>query len=276
MVLLGLLLFSIGHTMFRENIIIDTMLDVALVLRIIIPFLLYRYEKMAVWPILAFVVLFGIVIYSDAFYYTVLNMGQFVSVVLNPTSTTLNEYLVSPWNAVGMEVMRGVIYWIWLTPIAVYLIQTACKLTRSNGYPWYYFIGGIMFKDKVAMTYLRMAAMLAIAYFIGYEMQEHLSFFVLLSLSIACYYYWNKQISRKPYWLEYVVLFAGLYIFDKAQYQVDNKRILYLVASAVVIFAVCCWMAYKSRNVIVPGLGFCYGCFPASNGVFGLQCLSGH
>ena len=50
MVLFGLLLFSIEHTMFRENMIIDTMLDVALILRIIIPFLLYRYEKMAVWP----------------------------------------------------------------------------------------------------------------------------------------------------------------------------------------------------------------------------------
>lgn len=38
MVLFGLLLFSIEHTMFRENMIIDTMLDVALILRIIIPF----------------------------------------------------------------------------------------------------------------------------------------------------------------------------------------------------------------------------------------------
>ena len=31
MVLFGLLLFSIEHTMFRENMIIDTMLDVALI-----------------------------------------------------------------------------------------------------------------------------------------------------------------------------------------------------------------------------------------------------
>lgn len=76
MVLLGLLLFSLEHTMFRENMMIDTMLDVALILRIIIPFLLYRYEKMAVWPILLFVALFGGVIYSDVFYNTILNMGN--------------------------------------------------------------------------------------------------------------------------------------------------------------------------------------------------------
>ena len=54
MVLLALLFFSLGHTMFRENVIIDTLLDVALLLRIVIPFLLYRYEKMAVWPTLVF------------------------------------------------------------------------------------------------------------------------------------------------------------------------------------------------------------------------------
>lgn len=77
MVLLALLFFSLEHTMFRENSIIDSMIDVALLLRIIIPFLLYRYEKNTVWPILAFTVLFGIVIYSDVFYNTILNMGQF-------------------------------------------------------------------------------------------------------------------------------------------------------------------------------------------------------
>lgn len=261
MVLLALLFFSLEHTMFRENIIIDSMIDVALLLRIIIPFLLYRYEKNTVWPITVFTVLFGIVIYSDVFYNTILNLGQLMSVVSNPAPTTLHEYLVSPRNTVGMAVMYGIIYWIWLIPIAVYIIQMFCKLTRDNGYPWYYFIGGIMFNDKVAKTYLRMAAMLAIAYFIGYEMQEHLSFLALLSLSLACYYYWNKHIDRELHWLEYVFLLAGLYIFDKAQYHVDTERILYLITSTVVIFVVCCWMAYKSRNYLIPFLAFLMAAF---------------
>lgn len=71
MVLLALLFFSLEHTLFREDIIIDTMLDVALWLRIIIPFLLYRYEEKAVWPITIFVALFGYVYYSDALYNTI-------------------------------------------------------------------------------------------------------------------------------------------------------------------------------------------------------------
>ena len=38
MVLLGLLFFSFEHTLFRENPVVDHMLDVALILRITIPF----------------------------------------------------------------------------------------------------------------------------------------------------------------------------------------------------------------------------------------------
>ena len=260
MVLLGLLLFSIEHTMFMENMIIDTMLDVALILRIIIPFLLYRYEKMAVWPILAFIVLFGIVIYSDTLYNTILNMSSFTSIAFN-TGQTVGQHMIAVRNTPGMAVMRGIIYWIWLIPIGVHVVQYACKLKRSNVYPWYYFLGGILFKDKVGKTFLRMAFMLAIAYLIGYEMQKTLSYYALISLSLACYYYWNRHVEREPRWFEYIVLFAGLYIFDKAQYKVDDDRTLYLTASAIVNFVVCCWMAYKSKNILIPILAFLMGAF---------------
>lgn len=259
MVLLALLFFSLEHTMFREDIIIDTMLDVALLLRIIIPFLLYRYEKLAVWPIMAFVILFGYIIFSDALYNTIQGMGTFPSIAFSSGPTL--DYMVPKRDTMGMAIMRGIIYWTWLIPIAVYVIQTACKLTRNNGYPWYYFIEGVMFKDKVAKTHLRMVAMLAIAYLIGYEMQETLSFFAMISLSLSCYYYLNRYIEREPRWFEYVVLFAGLYIFNMAQYYVDGERIMYLSVSAIVIFVVCCWMAYKSRHILIPILAFLMGAF---------------
>ncbi len=256
MVLLALLSFSLGHTMFRENFIIDTMLDVALLLRIVISFLLYRYEKMTVWPTLVFTALFGWLIYSNAFYNTILNMGEFLYIISNPSPMTVHEYFVTPRNIVGMAIMRGIIYWIWLIPIGTYIVQYACKLMRSNGYPWYYLLGVIMFKDKAAKIFLRMAAMIGIAYLIGYEMQEHLSFVALVALPLVGYYYWNKHIEREPHWTEYVILFVGLYIFDKAQFEVNDERIMYLTASAMVIFGVCCWMAYKSRNFLISVLAF--------------------
>ena len=101
-----------------------------------------------------------------------------------------------------------------------------------------------------------MSILLGIAYFIGYEMQEHLSFLALVSIPLTCYHFWNKHINSKPHWLEYVVIFVGLFIFDKAQYKVDVERIIYLITSAVVIFVVCCWMAYKTKNILVPVLAF--------------------
>ena len=260
MVLLGLLLFSIGHTMFRENIIIDTILDIALVLRISIPFLLYRNEKLAILPIIAFCILFGVVIYTNTFSNTILNMGKFPSIVFN-TEPLVDSYAVIERPITGMAIMRGIIYWIWLIPLAVYVIQLACKQTKSNGYPWYYLIGGFIFHDKIGITFLRMAILLTIAYFIGYEMQEHLSFLALIAIPLTCYYFWNKHSNRKPHWLEYVVIFAGLFIFDKAQYKVDEERIIYLIASAVVIFAVCCWLTYKSQNILIPLLAFFMAAF---------------
>lgn len=148
MVLLALLFFSLEHTLFREDIIIDTMLDVALWLRIIIPFLLYRYEEKAVWPITIFVALFGYVYYSDALYNTIQTMGHFPSIMFN-SIPSLERQMMSVRDTTGMVVMRGIIYWIWLIPFAAYIILTACKLTKDNDYPWYYFLGGIMFNDKV-------------------------------------------------------------------------------------------------------------------------------
>ena len=277
MVLLALLFFSLEHTLFREDIIIDTMLDVALWLRIIIPFLLYRYEEKAVWPITIFVALFGYVYYSDALYNTIQTMGHFPSIMFN-SIPSLERQMMSVRDTTGMVVMRGIIYWIWLIPFAAYIIQTACKLTKDNDYPWYYFLGGIMFNDKVAKTYLRMASMLAIAYLIGYEMQEKLSYFAIVSLSLACFYYWNKHINREPYWIEYVVLFVGLYLFDKAQYKVDDERIIYLVTSATIIFGDCCWMAYRSKNIFISFLAFMMGAFlypTVSLGYNVYQCIEG-
>lgn len=254
MVLLGLLFFSFEHTLFRENPVFDHMLDAALILRITIPFLLYRYERMAAWPILAFTILFGMVVYSGILNNTIMNMGHFPSVILD-SEPSLGAYM-EPRGTTGTAAMRGIIHWIWLIPIAVYIIQVSCKQSKRNGYPWYYFFGGIVFNDRIGKTFLRMAIMLDIAYLVGYELQENLSFFALISLPLVGYYYWNKHIDRNPHWLEYVVFFIGLYIFDKAQYKFDNERILFLAVSAVTIFAVFCWMSYRSKSIFISILAF--------------------
>lgn len=131
MVLLGLLFFSLEHTLIRENVVIDTMLDFALVLRIIIPFLLYRYDRHAIWPVLLFTALFGWTFYSNVFYNTIMNMSGFPSIVFG-TGPTFERYVVSARDSAGIIIMYGLIYWIWLMPVVVYAIQIACKLTKKQ------------------------------------------------------------------------------------------------------------------------------------------------
>ena len=61
-------------------------------------------------------------------------MGKFLSIVFS-TEPSVDSYPVLERPITEMVIMRGIIYWILLIPIAVYAIQMAYKQTKSNGYP---------------------------------------------------------------------------------------------------------------------------------------------
>ena len=252
MAVFGFFLFALNHTMFIENWIVEAALDIALFLRLTVSILLYKREQLAIIPLVAFVLLYGVVIYADAFHDCIINMARFPEILL----TNEQETMVLNRPIEGEMLMRSVIYWVWLIPIAVYVVQFATKVTKDKHYPWYYLIGGIVFKDNIGKLLLSMVLSLFVAFLIGYEMQEHLSFYAVMSIPLVGYYFWNRHIGRNPYWIEYAALLIGLYIFDKAQYKVDGERVAYLTASATIIFAVCCWMCYKSKRVVLSLLAF--------------------
>lgn len=254
MVVFGYFLFAINHAMFAENQMLYLVLNAAFLLRLFIPVLLYRKEKFALYSLLAFTLLFGIAIYTDAFHNFVINMARFPEIPFGGNHA--QETMVMERPIGGEVLMRSIIYWVWLMPIATYIVQYATKQTKKNGYPWYYMIGGIVFKDSIGKLLLSMALPLFVAFLIGYEMQEHLSFYALMSIPLVGYYFWNRHLNRNPHFWEYAALLVGLYVFDRAQYEVDGERIAYLVTSATIIFAVCCWMCYKSRQVVLPLLTF--------------------
>ena len=254
MAVFGFFLFALNHSMFIESWIVETALDIALLLRFTVSLLLYKRERLAIIPLVAYVLLYGIAIYADAFHDFVINMAQFPEMVLG--SNTAHDTIVLERPVVGEMLMRNLIYWIWLIPVAIYVVQLATKLTKDNGYPWYYLIGGIVFKDGIGKLLLSMVLPLFVAFLIGYEMQEYLSFYALMSFPLIGYYYWNRHIGRDPHWIEYAVLLVGLYVFNKAQYKVDGERMAYLASSAIIIFAVCCWMFYKSRRFVLSLLAF--------------------
>ena len=234
----GVLLFAIRHATYIESAFADAVLNCALLLRIGIPFLLYRKEKATFWPIVVFTLVFGFFYFSEDFYNLFDNMRNFPAIVM------------------GDVAMRGVFGWVWLMPLVVYVIQLATKRVRRNGYPWYYMIGGIVFKDKAGKLFLSMAISVFVAVIMGYEMQDYLSFYALVSLPLVGYYFWNMHLDRTPRLMEYAVLFIGLYVFDKAQYRFDGERIALLAASAIIVFAVCTWMAYKTKTLLIPILAF--------------------
>ena len=254
MAVFGFFLFALNHTMFVESWIVEAALDIAFFLRLTVSILLYKREHLAIIPLVAFVLLYGVAIYADAFHDFIINMAKFPKGFMG---TEIVEYpMVLERPIMGEMLMRNLIYWVWLIPIAVYVVQFATKVTKDNNYPWYYLIGGIVFKDNIGKLLLSMVLSLFVAFLIGYEMQEHLSFYAVMSIPLVGYYFWNRHIGRNPYWIEYTALLIGLYVFDKAQYKVDGERVAYLTASATIIFAVCCWMCYKSKRVILSLLAF--------------------
>ena len=254
MAVFGFFLFAINHAMFAENRIVNVALGISLLLRIIVSLLLYKQERLTVFPLLTFTLLFGVAIYADAFRDFVINMARFPEMLFG--SYNEQEPMVIERPIAGEMMMKSIIYWVWLIPVAIYIVQFVTKQTKDNGYPWYYMIGGIVFRENIGKLLLSMVSSLFVAFLIGYEVQEHLSFYALMSIPLVGYYYWNRHLNRNPHFGEYAALLVGLYVFDKAQYKVDGERITYLVASATIIFAVCCWMCYKSRQVVLPLLTF--------------------
>ena len=254
MVVLAFFLFAINHSMYFENWIVEAALDLAILLRITVSLLLYKRERLVMFPLVVFTLLYGVAIYVDDFHDFIINMARFPEMLLG--SNAAQETLVLERPIAGETLMRSIIYWVWLIPAVVYSVQFFTKQTKPNGYPMYYLIGGIMFKDSVGKLFLAMALPLFVAFLIGYEMQEYLSFYALMSIPLVGYYFWNRHLERDPHWIEYAALLVGLYVFNKAQYKVDNERTAYLVVNTIIIFVVCCWMFYKSRRFVLSLLAF--------------------
>lgn len=254
MAVLAFFLFAINHSMYFENWIVEVALDLAILLRITVSLLLYKRERLVIFPLVVFTLLFGIAIYENAFHDFIINIARFPEILLG--NNAAQETMVLERPIAGEMLMKSIIYWVWLIPATIYAVLYSTKQIKDNGYPWYYIIGGIIFKDRIGKLFLSMSIPLFVALLLGYEMEEYLSFYALISIPLVGYYYWNCHLGRKPHWAEYIALFVGLYVFDKAQYKIDTERIIYLVVSACIIFAVCGWMLYKSRQVVLSVFAF--------------------
>ena len=284
LLVLTILMVCIIHTVVYDNEWGFLILDAALLLRFNSTFLLYRKEKMSFLPIVAFTLLFGFAALSGTFENTIIRMSEYPSIVLN-TQHTGDEHVCQRYVAMEMLV-KCVIYWAWLMPIVAYAVLTISQRLKKNEYRWYDLIGFAVFKDRAGKLFVTTCTLAFIAMLVGYQMDEILSFYAMMTLPLVAFYYLNRYVGRNVNWLEYVILAIGLYVYDKAQYQVDDERIAYLLVSAVVVMAVCMWMMIKTKKVVaalfasvlmsivLPGLSIGYNIYQSMEGARSVNYVS--
>lgn len=281
---LAVLLVCVIHTVVYDNEWGFLILNAALLLRFNSTFLLYRKEKMSILPIVAFTLLFGFAALSGTFENTIIRMSEYPSIVLN-TQHTGDEHVCQRYVAMEMLV-KCVIYWAWLMPIVIYAVLIISRRLQKKGYRWYDLMGCAMFKDRAGKLLVTTCVLVFIAMLIGYQTDEMLSFYALMTLPLMAFYYLNRYVGRNVNWLEYVILAIGLYVYDKAQYQVDDERVAYLLVSVAFIMAVCIWMMIKTKkiiatlfafvlmSVVLPGLSIGYNIYQSMEGARSVNYIS--
>jgi hypothetical protein len=284
LLVLAMLMMAVGHTVIFDNNWELLLLDYAILLRFNSCFLLYRKERFGILPIALFTLLFGYAVLTGIFDNTIFRMGEYPSIFFN-SQPSGGEYIIERHLA-GEFWVKCIIYWAWLILILVYGIQSLRRTTITNGYRWYDLAGLAIFKDRAGKQFVKIVILVFIAALIGFQMDEMLSFYALMTLPMVAYYFLNKYLGRKAHWLEYVILAVGLYVYDKAQYKVDNERVEYLVVSAVIILVVCAWMMFRTKkiaislltliimSVVLPGLSVGYNIYQSMEGARSVNYVS--
>ena len=284
LLILAVLLVCVIHTVVYDKEWGFLILDAALLLRFNSTFLLYRKEKMSILPIVAFTLLFGFAVLSGTFENTIIRMSEYPIIVLN-NQPTGDEHICQRYVAMELLV-KCVIYWTWLMPVIIYAALAISRRLQKKDYRWYDLMGCAMFYDRAGKLFVTTCVLVFIAMLIGYQMDEMLSFYALMTLPMVAFYYLNRYVGRNVNWLEYVILAIGLYAFDKAQYQVDDERVAYLLVSVAFIMAVCIWMLAKTKkivatlfafvlmSIVLPGLSIGYNVYQSMEGARSVNYVS--
>lgn len=284
LLVLAILLVCVIHTVVYDNEWGFLILDAALLLRFNSTFLLYHKEKMSIVPIVIFILLFGFAVLTGTFENTIIRMSEYPSIVLDHHPTG-DEHICQRYVAMELLV-KCVIYWAWLMPIVIYAALAISRRLQKKDYRWYDLMGCAVFKDRAGKLFVTTCVLAFSAMLIGYQTEEMLSFYALMALPLVAFYSLNKYVGRNVNWLEYVILAIGLYVYAKAQYQVDDERVAYLLVSAVVVMAVCIWMLIKTKkiaaalfafvlmSVVLPGLSVGYNIYQSMEGARSVNYVS--
>ena len=259
LIILGLMEICLFHTFTAESYIPIIIVHYLELLRFNSTFLLYRREKMAIWGIMTFTLVFGVLYLSGMFNQTFVRMSEFPDIVMGsekPVDDFYSTYYTVGRNTVYECIIRGLFLWAWLMPIIVYAILFFFKKTEKRNYSWKQLAGLTIFYDHAGKFFVSLCILVFIALLSGYHMQEGISYYAIIILPMVAFYFMNKFIGRKAHWIEYVLILVAMMIFNKAQYRCDTERVIRLVLSPAIVMAVCVWMMAQSKKVFIPVLAF--------------------
>lgn len=122
LLVLAVMLFSINHAMTFHSWWTIVFFDVSIILRLVLPFLLYWKVRWRILPITAFTAIFGYFVLSNAFHNVIYRMALYPGVILHNEDLLQGESL---WSGIsnGELLVWCVILWTWLIPLVIYVVQ---------------------------------------------------------------------------------------------------------------------------------------------------------
>lgn len=206
-----------------------------------VSFLLYRKEKAAFWPVIALLLLsfpFFYFFYDDAF---ITAPGCFLSASLEPDYNAISKLFPTILN---------MLLWVWLMPIVCYCVLRFRKQAVNHKPSWKQLAGLAIVQSRTGRYFLVLFLLVFLAFISGATLQLYTSHYALLIIPLATYCLINKYLEREPYWWEFALLFAAMWVFDLAITQTNFLRFFGLILSATIVLSLCVLMFVKTRHLL--------------------------
>lgn len=213
---------------------------VTVVMRIILSFTLYRGEKRSWIPLTVFSALFALLSVEGPVMRTTGDFADLPFVVMGINNDHLTHNIIK----------CILLAWLFLGPIAVYIVGLIRKTMKSSTLTWKDALGAILWKDKGTKAYCQLMLIAICALYAGLAMDMRMCRFacvVLPPLSlylIARYMTSCKDTTEKnPVVGKLWMMVAAMVLFFYAQRYAGMWRVWMLVASIAMV-AYVCWRTF--------------------------------
>ena len=213
---------------------------VTVVMRIILSFTLYRGEKRSWIPLTVFSALFALLSVEGPVMRTTGDFADLPFVVMGINNDHLTHNIIK----------CILLAWLFLGPIAVYIVGLIRKTMKSSTLTWKDALGAILWKDKGTKAYCQLMLIAICALYAGLAMDMRMCRFacvVLPPLSlylIARYMTSCKDTTEKnPVVGKLWMMVAAMVLFFYAQRYAGMWRV-WMLAASIAMVAYVCWRTF--------------------------------